>query len=207
MASQIAICNMALGWIGAAPIASLNESRPEARYCAQYWDISLEQCLRDHPWNFAHRRIRLAEIDIPEGYAPTFEFAYAMPVDCIHARSVIDEGGYEMEYEVILSDDGASKTILSHGPNAFLSYTARVTVTELFDPNFTRALSRRLAADIAVPILKNNPQKVQELETLYINAVRAAYLADSKEGKPEEPLDTPWILARTGAVGVSLYGR
>ena len=31
MASKIAICNMALGWLGAPPIASLTENRPEAR--------------------------------------------------------------------------------------------------------------------------------------------------------------------------------
>lgn len=206
MASKIAICNMALGWLGAPPIASLTENRPEARYADQYYDIALEQCLRDHRWNFAQRRVRLAEVDVPDGYGAVYENAYALPVDCLMAHTVLDAGANEMEFEIALAPDGASKIILTHTVDAFLSYTARVDITELFDPNFSRALARRLAADLAVPILKNNPQKVQEAETLYMNAIRSAQLADAKEGKPEEVEDTPWITARTGVVGV-IYGR
>lgn len=205
MASKIAICNMALGWLGAPPIASLQENRPEARYADQYYDLALEQCLRDHRWNFAQRRVRLAEMDVPEGYTSIFEAAYAVPVDCLLAHTVLDEGGNEMEFELALAPDGASKMIVTHGPSAFLSYTARVDITELFDPNFSRALARRLAADLAVPVLKNNPQKIQEAETLYLNALKAAQLADAREGKPEEVPETEWITARTG--GVMIYGR
>ena len=78
MATKIAICNMALGWLGAPPIASLTENRPEARYAAQYYDIAVEQCLRDHRWNFAQKRARLAGIDVPEAYAMDYENAYAI---------------------------------------------------------------------------------------------------------------------------------
>lgn len=198
MASQIAICNMALGFCGAAPIASLTEARPEARYCAQYYDLARERVLRDHPWNFAQHRARLAELDVPEGYAAVFLYAYAMPADCIKAQKVLDEGGNELDFEVALGTDRASRIVLTYAPRAFMEYTADVSITDIFDPSFAYALARRLAADIAVPILKNNPQKVQELETLYVNSVRAAQLADAQEGKPEELPDTPWITARTG---------
>lgn len=197
MATKIAICNMALGWLGAPPIASLTENRPEARYAAQYYDIAVEQCLRDHRWNFAQKRARLAGIDVPEAYAMDYEHAYAIPVDCLHAHTLLDAAGNKISFQMVLGDDGATKILMVNEPIVYLAYTALVTITELFDPHFTRAVARRLAADIAVPILKNNPQKVQELESLYERAVALARLSDFREGEPEPEAEISWITART----------
>ena len=197
MASKISIINMALGWLGAPPIAALTEKRPEAIYASQYYDSALEQTLRDHRWNFAQRRRRLAALDVPDGYQGIYENAYALPVDCLHAHTVLDAAENTFPFLVALAEDGGSKIVLTNVASAYLAYTALVTVPELYDPNFVRALSRRLAADIAVPILKNNTQKVQEAETLYDRELARAKLADYREGKPEEEEDVSWIQART----------
>lgn len=197
MASKISIINMALGWLGAPPIAGLTERRPEASYASQYYDSALEQTLRDHKWNFAQRRRRLAALDVPDGYQGIYENAYALPVDCLHAHTVLDAAENTFPFIVALAEDGGSKIVLTNVASAYLAYTALVTVPELYDPNFVRALSRRLAADIAVPILKNNAQKVQEAETLYDRELTRAKLADYREGKPEEEEDVSWIQART----------
>lgn len=198
MASKIAICNMALGWLGAPPIASLTENRPEARYADQYYDSALETTLRDHRWNFAQRRVRLAPVTVPEGYAGVYEYAYALPTDCLQAHKVLDVVENEFDFEVALAPDGGSKILLTKTTAAYLAYTAKVTVPELYDPDFTRALAKRLAADLAVPILKNNPQKVQEAETLYERALVKAKLSDYREGKPADEPDVSWITARRG---------
>ena len=197
MASKISIINMALGWLGAPPIAGLTEKRPEAIYASQYYDSALEQTLRDHRWNFAQRRRRLAALDVPDGYQGIYENAYALPVDCLHAHTVLDAAENTFPFIVALAEDGGSKIILANVAGAYLAYTALVTVPELYDPNFVRALSRRLAADIATPILKNNAQKVQEAETLYDRELMRAKLADYREGKPEDEEDVSWIQART----------
>ena len=197
MASKISIINMALGWLGAPPIAALTEKRPEAIYASQYYDSALEQTLRDHRWNFAQRRRRLAALDVPDGYQGIYENAYALPVDCLHAHTVLDAAENTFPFIVALAEDGGSKIVLTNVASAYLAYTALVTVPELYDPNFVRAMSRRLAADIAVPILKNNAQKVQEAETLYDRELTRAKLADYREGKPEEEEDVSWIAART----------
>lgn len=198
MASKISIINMALGWLGAPPIAALTEKRPEAIYASLYYDSALEQTLRDHRWNFAQRRRRLAALDVPDGYQGIYENAYALPVDCLHAHTVLDAAENTFPFIVALVEDGGSKIVLTNVASAYLAYTALVTVPELYDPNFVRALSRRLAADIAVPILKNNAQKVQEAETLYDRELTRAKLADYREGKPEDEEDVSWIKARTG---------
>lgn len=198
MASKISIINMALGWLGAPPIAALTEKRPEAIYASQYYDSALEQTLRDHRWNFAQRRKRLAALDVPDGYQGIYGDAYALPVDCLHAHTVLDAAENTFPFIVALAEDGGSKIVLTNVASAYLAYTALVTVPELYDPNFVRAMSRRLAADIAVPIHKNNAQKVQEAETLYDRELARAKLADYREGKPEEEEDVSWIQARTG---------
>ena len=197
MASKISIINMALGWLGAPPIAALTEKRPEAIYASQYYDSALEQTLRDHRWNFAQRRKLLAALDVPDGYQGVYENAYAMPVDCLHAHTVLDAAENTFPFIVALAEDGGSKIVLTNVAGAYLAYTSLVTVPELYDPNFVRALSRRLAADIATPILKNNAQKVQEAETLYDRELMRAKLADYREGKPEDEEDVSWIQART----------
>ena len=197
MASKISIINMALGWLGAPPIAALTEKRPEAIYASQYYDSALEQTLRDHRWNFAQRRRRLAALDVPDGYRGIYENAYALPVDCLHAHTVLDAAENTFPFIVALAEDGGAKIILANVASAYLAYTALVTVPELYDPNFVRALSRRLAADIATPVLKNNAQKVQEAETLYDRELMKAKLADYREGKPEDEEDVSWIQART----------
>lgn len=198
MASKISIINMALGWLGAPPIAGLTERRPEAIYASQYYDSALEQTLRDHKWNFAQRRKRLAALNVPDGYQGVYENAYALPVDCLHAHTVLDVADNTFPFIVSLAEDGGSKIVLTNVSGAYLGYTALVTSPELYDPNFVRVLSRRLSADIAVPILKNNPQKVQEAETLYDRELMRAKLSDYREGKPEDEEDVSWIKARTG---------
>jgi hypothetical protein len=197
MASKIAIINMALGWLGAPPIAALTEKRPEAIYASQYYDSALEQTLRDHRWNFAQRRKRLAALDVPDGYQGVYENAYALPVDCLHAHTVLDAAENTFQFIVALAEDGGSKIILTNVTAAYLAYTALVTIPELYDPNFVRALSRRLAADIATPILKSNPQKVQEAETLYDRELSRAKLVDYREGEPEDEPEIEWIATRT----------
>ena len=198
MASKISIINLALGWLGAPPIAALTEKRPEAIYASQYYDSALEQTLRDHKWNFAQRRVRLAALGVPDGYQGVYENAYALPVDCLHAHTVLDVADNTFPFIVSLAEDGGSKIVLTDVSGAYLGYTALVTSPELYDPNFVRVLSRRLSADIAVPILKNNPQKVQEAETLYDRELMRAKLSDYREGKPEDEEDVSWIKARTG---------
>ena len=198
MASKISIINMALGWLGAPPIAVLTEKRPEAIYASQYYDSALEQTLRDHRWNFAQRRKRLAALNVPDGYQGVYKNAYALPVDCLHAHTVLDAAENTFQFVVALAEDGGSKIVLTNVSGAYLGYTALVISPELYDPNFVRVLSRRLSADIAVPILKNNQQKVQEAETLYDRELMRAKLSDYREGKPEDEEDVSWIKARMG---------
>ena len=90
--NQISIWNRALGFLGARGVAAEQENTPEALQCRLYWDTARRQVLRDFPWNFAQRRAWLAPQALPEGYAPEFGFAYALPDLCLKVHAVRHQG-------------------------------------------------------------------------------------------------------------------
>ena len=55
---------MALGFIGTRAVAGPSERTPEAMQCALYWDRARRAALRDFPYPFAKRRIRLARLEV-----------------------------------------------------------------------------------------------------------------------------------------------
>lgn len=57
--NSVEICNSALTLIGSRRIASLSDPSPEARNCLLNYDICRKAVLRDHPWNFATKRVDL----------------------------------------------------------------------------------------------------------------------------------------------------
>lgn len=203
--SKITIWNMALGWVGTRTVAGESENTHEVVQCRLFWDSARRQALRDYPWNFARRRTWLAAVPMPEGYEREFRFAYALPSDCLKCKRAFPGGavgrsrtGEEASRFIIAHDHGHGRTVLlTNAENALLEYTADITDATLFDDLFAALLARKLAALIAVPLLKNNAQKVQELEQLYRAAIPGGVEADSSEGAEAEKPDA-WILSRGG---------
>ncbi len=203
MNSKLNIWNMALGFIGTRTISTEDERTLEAIQCGLYWDNARRSALRDYPWNFARRRASLAEISLPSGYEHEFTHAYALPNDLLHALKIYPNwhdynalGANERARFMIVHDANNKQGILlCNTAKCLLAYTADIEDCNMFDDLFTHMLARKLAALIAVPLLKNNPAKVQELEQLYRAAIPNAMQADANEGKEQASMDS-WILAR-----------
>ncbi len=203
MISKISIWNMALGFIGTRTVASEDERNLEAIQCSLYWDSARRQALRDYPWNFAQRRAWLAQIPMLDGYEQQYAYAYAVPEDMLLALRIYPHGkDYEIHGDLesgrfIIAYDKSSKhpAILTNAHEALLSYTADIEDPSIFDDLFAYMLARKLAALVAISLLKNNSAKVQELEQLYRAAIPNAMQANAREGREAEKMDT-WILAR-----------
>ncbi len=206
MNAKVTIWNMALGFIGTRTVASDTENTLEAVQCGLYWDSARRQALRDFPWNFAQRRVWLAEIDMPVGYEKQYAYAYAMPEDALQALRLFPEGedlrtNYADEeagrFLVVHDAERKGGVIVTNAQNALLSYTADITDVSLFDDLFMHMLARKLAAMVAISLLKNNSQKISELEQLYRASIPNAVQANANEGREKELPDT-WLLARSG---------
>lgn len=192
---KMTVWNMALGWVGTSTVASESENTPAAIQCGIYWDSARRQSLRDYPWNVAQRRVWLAEIPMLEGWEKEYSHAYALPDDCLKASKLMADGHKETRFGIGYNPATASRALLANADRALLLYTADIGDACLADDLFAAVLSRKLATMIAVPLLRNNSQKVQELEQLYRAAIPNALEADAGEGADAERPDS-WIQSR-----------
>lgn len=189
--SRTQIYNMALGFVGTRAIASPNERTPEAMACELYWDRARRSSLRDFPWPFSQRRIRLAETGLPEEMAGVWKHACGLPAEVVKVGRLASGGNFELG-----QSDGALRLFCDEaGPVAVC--TVDVPDPGLWDELFIMAMAYRLAMLIAVPLLKGNPQKLQELASLYQNALPKAEGHGANEGKEARPeMRDSWIEAR-----------
>ena len=196
-ASRIDIYNMALGFVGTRTIASPNERCPEAIQCELYWDRARRSALRDYPYSFARRRVRLAQVPMPDVYADEWEYAYGLPDRCLKVHAVHDGVSRRVKpaaWRMVSS--GSDQMILTRQELAMADYTEDVENVALWDELFVLAMARKLAALVCVPLLKNSTGKLQELEQLYQMAIPRADGQDASE-QEVEPRQDSWLAARS----------
>lgn len=102
MASEVDICNLALGHLGdAATVSSISppEGSAQAEHCARFYPIARDLTLEAHEWGFATKRQNMALLgssassDIgATGVTPPPEwtYVYAMPSGCRNIIKLID---------------------------------------------------------------------------------------------------------------------
>lgn len=101
MNSKLSIINGALARMGERMIHDVEEDTSTAILMNQVYNHARKHLLRQHPWSFAKKRVRLS----PTNSTPTFGYsnAFVMPNDLVR---VIDTGlcQYEIEGRYILAD-------------------------------------------------------------------------------------------------------
>ena len=56
---EVTICNLALARLGDSRIVTFADAKPEAEYCALFYEATRDEVLRAHPWNFATKLVSL----------------------------------------------------------------------------------------------------------------------------------------------------
>lgn len=219
MASEVDICNLALGHLGDnATVASLDppEGSAQAEHCARFYPIARDSLLELHTWNFATRRAQLAEL---ANTWPQWDHAYAKPADCLKVIAVISPdvlddyttvsgtntngtpytGGVAVPQPYVVEvNENLAQVILTDQEDAVLRYTAQVTDTTTFSPLFTMALTHYLASMLAGPILKGDAGKAEakaqlQLFNLWLGKATAS---DANQRKVEPDHNVGWIAGR-----------
>lgn len=208
MASEVDICNLALGHLGdTATVASLDppEGSAQAEHCARFYPIARDSLLELHPWGFATRRVQLAQLGT--GW-PEWDYSYAQPADALNIIAVLPPDAsddYSMglnSANVPLAAGGAyvpkafSCEINSEGKDviytdqedAVLRYTALVTDTTKFSPLFVMTLSWHLASMLAGPIIKGDQGAA---ESKRCTAMMQIYLSKATESDAGQRRITP----------------
>jgi hypothetical protein len=215
--SELEIFNLALSRIGQETLASTDERGKPGNLCRLHYPLLRDAVLRAHPWNFAVRRVELAEV---ADYTPPFEFdrAFALPTEpyCLKVIRTDWEatgwssaaiygfpgvhGMYPMtinyRIETIRVNSADLRVILCNEATMKIEYIARITDVAQWDALFVEAMVSRLAAELAMPLADNATLAKNMLDT-YMAKLSEARLVDAQEGTPREVVNTDgWVLAR-----------
>lgn len=181
MSSEVEICNLALYWIGAEPISSIDppDNTDRARLCAAFYPKNRDAVLRAHDWKFAIRRAVLSKdtLNPVNGYS----YQYVLPVDpyCLRVLEVNDDATLEWVVE--------GRRLLSDESTATIKFLARVTDPGYFDSLFVDTLAARMAMDLAIPVTKSR-SLMQDMAKLYeYKLAEAGGVNDYERGNVPEP--------------------
>ena len=188
MASVVDLCNRALDLLGAANITALTENSKEARLCNGNFDDVRDAVLRSHPWNIAITRKNLAADSTAPAFG--FSFQFSLPTDpfCLRVLSFwnsnVNNDVAAYDSNVMFKIEG--RKILSNEDTCNIIYIGRITDTEQYDSLLNKAISARLAAEIAYNITGSNSVAANML-SVYEARLKEAKGVDSMEGFPEQP--------------------
>lgn len=196
--TNLTICNMALGYIAKSRITSLTDSTEEARQCNLYYDHLRQQLLTGYNWGFAKRVSALALVS--DTTMLGYDYVYAYPTACLAIRFIYNSDTaetktYEKEkYEVFTNSSGV-QCIACNIADAYVEYTYDITDADLFSVLFAEALTRCIAATIAVPLCGSDGIAGTQYQ-LYQQALIEAKVisAQQREAEPHFPED--FITAR-----------
>jgi hypothetical protein len=153
MASVVDICNLALSHLGnKASVVSISppDGSVEADYCSRFYAIARDEATEMGDWAFARTRAALVQTSNP---STTWQYAYALPSDCMVPRRIVS--GVTYRHEDDSPDfDVEGTTLLTNFENATLMYTRPIEDPTKFPTGFVLTVSYQLAAHLAGPILR-----------------------------------------------------
>lgn len=165
--SEVDICNMALGFLGASPIVSLADSD----LCADNYPLCRDSCLEDVDWTFATTRFKL---ESPDATPPAFGYAnqFLLPVGILRVVEVNGNAGiWVREGNKILTDDAVLE----------VRAIQRVTDVRQFTNSFVQMVAARLAGVIAIPTT-NSDGMAKAMFAMYQSLKGSAQGSDGRQG-------------------------
>lgn len=208
MASIVDICNLALAHLGnKAQVVSISpvDGSVEADYCARFYSIARDEILELGDWTFA--RTRSALTALATNPSSTWTYAYALPSDCMVPRRIVT-GDATMHEDDSVDFDVEGTTLLTNQADATLIYTRPIEDPTKFSAGFITAVSYKLGAYLAGPILRseagaaasNSLHKIAASKTMESSAVDANRSWRSDEFVPS------MVAARGGQVPATATG-
>lgn len=188
------IYNITLNNLGVTAIVqNTTEVTPRITTLNNYYDMALEQVMKDYDWNFLNR-IEILTLSTEKSPNPKYHYCYDYPNDCLSARKVIDSGGNYHKFEVTTAKKG-SKLILCNVENASIKYTRKI-YTQMpeayFTSEFVTALCFYLAFIASDSIVGDMNKKQMNFQS-YQNALIKAKTLDARETTKDDENNNSYI--------------
>lgn len=192
----VTVCRVALGWIGANLIHSLDANNPssvEEELCADNFPLAVRTALEEKPWLFATGSKPLDLGNAEETGDTRFPVRFALPPEVVAVRYVQDESGDLLEFE---KRDGYIVT--EDATKAFAICTTYIDDPNRWTPTFCRAVSAQIASDLAPILAPERAGLDRKMEARYMDAISKAGVFDlgQSSGAKVNPRSSP--MARRG---------
>lgn len=186
---RLNICNIALGYAGANMITSLTENVPESVQCSLHWDRARRSVLRDYPFPFAVRRVRLSETTMPSPHNGEWKYSFVAPADMLRAMSVFDGTDAEARRPFFIEYSGSRTAILCNYPHPEMVYVADIEDVSRWDEQFVSAFARKLAFLIGPALLKGEEwqKRAKEMSDLYQSTLPGPPFRDEQWSVESDP--------------------
>jgi len=174
--NSVEICSHALLKLGANTISSFQDGTLEAEVAANLYPLVRDFLLAAHPWNFAIKQHALSRVST----APSadFQFAYALPADCVRVLSAGSNGrGRGVQYKL------RGRLLLCDAHQVMLTYIHRPQEA-IFPPFFVMVLVAQLAAEFCIPLVEST-SRWESMRKMADSEFRRARLIDSQEDSPD----------------------
>ena len=190
MADAVAICNLALSYIGdSASISSIDppDETATAQMCATMYPFAVSSLLERFDWSFATRYAELAPYADAESRG--WRNVYAVPSDCMRAIRVRSKSALHWpqpkgaRYEIAL--DNGHTVLFTDVESPILYYITSNVNPALFSQNFSVALSWYLAVMLVGQRVKGREgfTMSQNLTSQFERALAEAKRLDASQQK------------------------
>jgi hypothetical protein len=219
--TQADICNIALSHIGeTAKVTSIAppDGSAQAALCAKFYFVARDSLLEMRRWSFALRRM---SPPVVTSELSEWDYAYLLPTDALNVFAVLPAGGdsdYFSGGSAVLSgplplgvgrspvtqdftievDSLGRRILYTDQPAAVIRYVSRFTDTAQYPGTFIMALSWKLAAMLAGPIVKGDAGAAEGRRCIQMMLLHLA-AADESDGTQRQikpPHVPPWIGGR-----------
>ena len=206
MLSVVDICNLALSLLGdSATVVSIDppEGSAQAEHCKRYWPHALQAVLEAHPWGFATKRVRPAQLDVQN---PAWAYHYALPHDALAVFAVLppdaaddyEQHGHAVPVEYQLERESGQLHLLTNQRGAVVRYLATSDDPALYPATFVDALAWKLAGMLAGSLRKGDAgaAEAKRCQEMYAYHLRLAIGNDSEQRRVRLRPQTPWMQVR-----------
>jgi hypothetical protein len=175
------LANAALAYLGDAAVSTItDEDSKPAVLCNQFAQAAIDEVLRMGRWNRAARRATL----VRDAEAPPFgfDYSYRLPDGWLRLLEINGENWEDSTQYFSIEND----RLLTNEESVELRYILRIPIGQC-DALCQEAISLKLAAKIAVPLLGNQDMRAV-MEALAEKALHRARHIDAVEvGNSENP--------------------
>lgn len=201
MASEVSICNNALIQVGAEDtLISLDDDTKEGRLCKAMYETARDEVLTRFSWNSARRQAQLAALTETPIYG--YAYAFQLPADCLRvikigvpessARAYVDDGVYSYGSWEPVDWERQGRKVLSNVSPLYITYLAKITDPNEYDPALRDAIAAYLAAKIAYN-LTGSRTKEETMKQWFREVIDEAMATNSLEGSTQA-LSSPQLV-------------